>query len=150
LPRYHAAAAAQESLQLRRAADDRLGAAFVQVTLAAIAIAWGDCTRACDLYRHALATFRDVADRAGAAAGLEGLASVAHQQERANVAARLYGAATALRREMGSVLEVAEQAVHDERVGAVRTALGEEAFVAAWADGAALRMDDALALALGA
>ena len=42
----------------------------------------------------------------------------------------------------------AERAEHDGSVAAVRTALGEKAFAAAWAEGRALSLEDAIMLAL--
>jgi hypothetical protein len=42
----------------------------------------------------------------------------------------------------------AERAVHDRSVAAVRTALGEEVFAAAWAEGQAMPLEQACAYAL--
>jgi hypothetical protein len=64
------------------------------------------------------------------------------------VAARLSGAAETLRETFGISLHPAERVSHDQAMAAVRTGLGEAGFVAAWAEGRALSLEKAVALAL--
>jgi hypothetical protein len=64
-------------------------------------------------------------------------------------AARLCGAAAALREAIGAPLSAAERTDFDRTVAAVRAALGEEAFAAVWACGQALPLEQAIAEALG-
>jgi hypothetical protein len=73
---------------------------------------------------------------------------VAVAQAQSERAARLFGAAEALREAIGTPLPPADRAEHDRSVAAVRTALGEEAFAAAWAEGRALTLEHAVAFAL--
>ena len=75
---------------------------------------------------------------------LEGLARVALAQGRMERAARLCVAAAALREDIGWNLPPAKRAGHDRTVAAVRGALGEEAFAAAWARGYALPLEEAI------
>ncbi len=75
---------------------------------------------------------------------LEGLARVAVAQRRMEWAARLCGAAAALREDMGWPLPPAKRAKHDRTVAAARRALGEEAFAAAWVRGHALSLEEAI------
>ena len=63
-------------------------------------------------------------------------------------AARLFGAAEGLRQAMGALLPPVHRAEHDRSVAAVRTALGEGAFAAAWAEGRAMSLDEVVALVL--
>ena len=63
-------------------------------------------------------------------------------------AARLGGAAEALREALGAALHPVLHPGHDQAVQAMRAALGEEAFAAAWAEGQALPLEEAVALAL--
>jgi hypothetical protein len=77
------------------------------------------------LLEEALLLSRDIGTRELMAAGLESVAWVAAACGQARRAARLCGAAEAM-----------------------RAALGEEAFAAAWAAGRALPLDEAIALAL--
>jgi hypothetical protein len=70
---------------------------------------------------------------------------IAGQPERA---ARLFGAAAALREKLGiPVLPVFVPEYEDE-ISSLRTALGEAAFAAEWAAGCALILEQAVALAL--
>ena len=89
------------------------------------------------------------ADRRFIAGCLSGLAAVAapRQPERA---ARLFGAADALREAMGSPqLRTVEHRSYDDDMAALRAHLDEETFAAAWADGQAMAMERAIACALG-
>ena len=58
-------------------------------------------------------------------------------------AARLFGAADAARRETGVVRFKTLDADHELRLAAVREALGEGDFQAAWDEGAALTIEEA-------
>ena len=73
------------------------------------------------------------------------MAAGQRQPERA---ARLFGAAEGLREVMGAPLPPADRAGRDRSVAAVRSALGEEAFAAAWAEGRAMSLEAAVAFAL--
>jgi tetratricopeptide (TPR) repeat protein len=81
---------------------------------------------------------------------LEGLAATAGAQGRAERACRLFGAAAALREAGGWVLDPVYRADHAHHVAAVRGALAEEAFAAAWAEGRGMSLERAVALALEA
>jgi hypothetical protein len=63
-------------------------------------------------------------------------------------AGRLWGAATAVRAGIGAPLAPGERALQERSLAPVRAACGEEAFAAAWAAGAALSLEQALAEAL--
>ena len=79
---------------------------------------------------------------------LESLAWVAIAQAEPQRAARLGGAAEALWEALGVPLPPEQRAGHDQAMQAMRAALGEELFVAAWAEGRALPLEQAIALAL--
>jgi hypothetical protein len=100
------------------------------------------------LYREGLDLVRASGDRVVEALCLEGLAAVAMADGQPERAERLYGAGAAYRK--GTfVLNVWDDPVtRDRQVAAVRAALGEEAFAAAWAEGRALPLEEAIALAL--
>jgi predicted ATPase/class 3 adenylate cyclase len=78
-------------------------------------------------------------------AGLAAIASLFGQLERA---ARLLGAAAALRETIGTPQPKVERQDTEEAVAAVRAALGEEAWAAAHAAGQALTLEEAIAEAL--
>ena len=73
------------------------------------------------------------------------LAAAEHQPARA---ARLMGAAEALHEALHIPVRYCSRADHDRAVAAARAALGEEAFAAAWAEGRAMTLEQAIAFAL--
>jgi tetratricopeptide (TPR) repeat protein len=104
---------------------------------------------------HAVALFRESLGRAWEAgsswatpAGLEGLARIAAVQGRPEQAARLFGAAAAWRTTPGILQMRFDPPGYDRLVSTTRAALGEEAFAAAWAEGQALPLEDAVRFAL--
>jgi len=82
------------------------------------------------------------------AAAVEGLAGVARARGEGARAARLWGAAAAARAALGAPPWPAFRPAHEASVAAARTALGEEAFAAAWEEGQALSLEQAIAAAL--
>nr|WP_309690226.1 hypothetical protein [Armatimonas sp.] len=65
------------------------------------------------------------------------------------LASQLWGAAERLREELGTPLSPSDQQEQDPQVAAARATLNEDAaFDAAWAEGRALTMEQAIALAL--
>jgi hypothetical protein len=80
------------------------------------------------------------------AEGLAGLAALAAEPERA---ARLYGAADALRTEIGAPRPPTERVAEARQIEAVRASLGGAAFDAAWSAGRALAPEQAVREALG-
>jgi len=78
---------------------------------------------------------------------LECLAGLAGAAESDQEAARLYGAADAIRRGSGAVRFKIYDAGFDASVAALRDAMGGENLERAWAEGAALSIDDAIAYA---
>ena len=108
----------------------------------------GDYGAAWVLFEESLAIFRELGNKLGIAQNLEGLAAVAVAQAQSERAARLFGAAEGLREVIGAPLPSADRAEHDRSVAAVRTALGEEAFAAAWAEGRAISLEQAVEYAL--
>jgi hypothetical protein len=76
---------------------------------------------------------------------LEGVAGVAGAQGQPARAARLFGATDALRGALGIPVRPADRRRYDRDVSAVRAALGDETFAAAWAAGRALSLEQAIA-----
>lgn len=79
---------------------------------------------------------------------LWGLALAATQQGRLERAARLFGGAVKLSESTGFAVAPPDRAAFEADIAAVRDALGETAFIAAWAWGAGLRREQLLALAM--
>jgi len=81
---------------------------------------------------------------------LEAWGIFAAAQGQAQRAARLLGSAEALRETIGAPLPVSDRAHYDyDRYAAsIRVALGEERMAAAWAEGRAMTLEQAIACAL--
>jgi predicted ATPase/class 3 adenylate cyclase/DNA-binding CsgD family transcriptional regulator len=78
---------------------------------------------------------------------LDCLATTAVEAGNHLVAARLFGAAEAARQHMGMVPFKVLEAIDDGTIAVIRNTLGDSEFDAAWADGAALSIEDAIAYA---
>jgi hypothetical protein len=63
-------------------------------------------------------------------------------------AARLLGAAEALRETLGFAVPPVDRCAHEQVVATARAGLGEERFATAWAEGRAMSLHEAMALAL--
>ena len=78
---------------------------------------------------------------------LECLGTLAGDADSHREAARLFGAAQAIRQRMGAVRFKIYDAGYEASVAALRDALGEHDFDSAWAEGAALSTEEAIAYA---
>ncbi|MFB4279042.1 BTAD domain-containing putative transcriptional regulator [Nonomuraea sp. MTCD27] len=100
----------------------------------------GDLATAMELHVEALAAIRKIGDPRSAVAAVEGAAAAAGPTDRS---ARLLGLAAAARQQHQLPAGPSE-ADHVERVTArTRDGIGEEAFAAAYAEGATYKLDDA-------
>jgi hypothetical protein len=108
----------------------------------------GDYATACAFYEKSLTIRRELGDERGVIECLEGFAHAACAQGQGERAAQLFGAAEALREAIGAPLPSIDRADYDRSVAAARVVLGEEAFLAAWAAGRAMTMEQAVAYAL--
>ena len=115
--------------------------------LGELARARGDSAQAEDLHHEALAQRTRAGLLPGVAESLEALAGLAADQESVAEATRLWGAASALREAMGLARWPADQPAYEADVAKASRSLGEEAFNAAWAEGAALGIGEAVAYA---
>jgi DNA-binding NarL/FixJ family response regulator len=89
----------------------------------------------------------DIGARTGVADILECLADLSCDGGSAREATRLFGAAHAIRQRIGEVRFKIYDADYEATVEAVRNALGDEDFQSAWAEGAALSTEEAIAYA---
>jgi tetratricopeptide (TPR) repeat protein len=145
-----AASLSEQAYGLFEALEDSEGMAFALVNQGFAALSQNQHDRAIELLRQALRMLAELEFRDVIGYCFEGLAAVLAFTERPEEAARLLGAAEALRESLGVGLAPAEQATHDETVEAMRSALNEERFTAAWRHGRELSLDDAIAYALEA
>jgi hypothetical protein len=107
----------------------------------------GDVQRARSLLREGLIAAREIGLVEGFIIGFVGLGAAYAREDPAR-AARLIGHAHMLSEETALELQLIEGRVHDETEGELRTRLGEDTYATAYAEGRALALEDALALAL--
>jgi hypothetical protein len=108
----------------------------------------GDFGNAATWLQKSAALFAELGGCRGTAGSLECIAHFAALTSRQWSAARLLGAAAALREVTGERLPPSEQAGREETALAVQAALGEQAYALACEEGRALRPESALAEAL--
>ncbi|BBZ50577.1 transcriptional regulator [Mycobacterium heidelbergense] len=116
-------------------------------TRARVAIARGEPAQAERDAHDALARAADMQARTGVADILECLAALAGDAGSHCEAARLFGAAHAIRQRIGEVRFKIYDAGYEASLAALREALGEKDFETAWAEGAALSAEEAIAYA---
>jgi non-specific serine/threonine protein kinase len=149
---YRAAAAQYEaSRALALEVGNTAFAADALANLGHIALAEGDAGRAAALLGESLRRVRargQEPDPGYAAQCFAGLAAVAAARGQAARALRLAGAAAALGDTTGWPLEPADQAALDGGLALARQALAAESQAAAWADGQAMTVEQAVAYAL--
>jgi DNA-binding CsgD family transcriptional regulator len=113
-----------------------------------LALRRADTRRALRLFRESLALFRDQGDQRGIADCLDGLAGVLGAMKQSERAARLLGAAEALREVTSAIVWPANAADYERSLAVARGRLDEAAFAAAWAAGRALPLERAVSEAL--
>jgi non-specific serine/threonine protein kinase len=108
----------------------------------------GDYARARALYQESLLLRRKLGHQLALAQSLEDLAALAGRERQFERAIRLLGAGEAFCETLGARPPVAIAAWYERTVAEGRAALGEAAFAAAWAEGRATTLDQAIAYAL--
>lgn len=102
------------------------------------------------LYRETLHGWQHAGNRGAIAHQLECFAFVAMAKHDLVRAARLFGAAEAIREVAEAAMVAVEGAEYDAAIGQLRDGLDATALASAWADGRRLTTDEAVALALSA
>ena len=138
----------EESLALRRQLGNKWGVGVSLGMLGWVAIRDGDWNRAVTRLGESLEVRQEIGDKGGSAWCLERLAEVALAHSQAEKAARLYGAASALRDSINSVIDPVDRAEYEDSRASLRAALGEARFAEAWEAGRALPLEQAVAYAL--
>jgi DNA-binding CsgD family transcriptional regulator len=135
----------QESLVLFRKMGMRPDIAELLVIFGQVATAQSDDAAAQSHYEESLALGREFGFKRIIPSSLEGLAALVIHQGEPTWAARLWGAAEALRDTMGTPIHPVYRPAYERSVAAARASLGEQAFAAAWAQGRAMTLEEVLA-----
>jgi predicted ATPase/DNA-binding XRE family transcriptional regulator/Tfp pilus assembly protein PilF len=138
----------EESLALARAAKDETSIAMILGNLGLVALSAGDHARALALQRQALANWVLVNNKPWLARAVEHFALIAAATNDPRRAARLFGAGSALRAAFGSSQPPNDRQLNEQFIAIAREQLGSPGFDAAWAEGAAMSLEESIAHAL--
>jgi predicted ATPase len=138
----------QEAAAIARELGDHWQVGISLIGAAIVVRELGDARRSVALYREALTELRDLDDRWLTPRALSGLAGCAGLDADYVRVVRLFGAAEAVREASGTREMTAWRAVFDRDLATARSALGDEQFAAAWAEGRAMTLAQAVAYAL--
>ncbi len=108
----------------------------------------GNLSQAKAIYLETIKGWQESGNRSALAHQLECFGFLAIADEEPQRAARLFGAAEALRERIGSPMRDQERVEYDLSVAQLRSMLSEAEFNALWAEGQALAMEQAIQLAL--
>ena len=134
----------EESLRLSREIGSQWDIAESLAGLAQVEASQGDLAAARTLYEKSLTIAGEWNYKDLLPSCLEGLADEVGVQGEPAWAARLWGAAEALREIMGTPLPSVYRADYERFIAAARTQLGEKAFATAWAEGRTMTPEQAL------
>jgi predicted ATPase len=153
-----ATALLEESLVLRREVGDKWGVAVSLGNFAWVALRRDDLEQAVTLLAESMTLRHEIGDVGGITWCLEKFAEIALTRGQAasapprdedfRRAARLFGAAEALRAPSGSAIDLVDQAEYERQLAIVRAQLDEADFGAAWAEGQAMTLERAVVYAL--
>jgi len=138
----------EESLALSREMGYKGAMATSLLSLGIAAMLKGDLNRAKALIEESLTNNLELGVKTEIAEGLEGLAGVMGALGADLRAARLWGAASALREAIGVAWGLAERMVHEPMLAAARARLDEAVWESAFAEGRAMELEEAVKYAL--
>jgi predicted ATPase/DNA-binding SARP family transcriptional activator/DNA-binding CsgD family transcriptional regulator len=140
----------EEAAVLYRERGSRGGLKYALDTLGWAALAREDHERARALYEENLVLCRELGDKLVASASMDGLACYAASGGEAHRAARLFGAAQALREEVGYRQKPRERSLREPYLTIARSCSDEAAWKTAFAEGQAMSFEEAVEYALSA
>lgn len=135
----------QESLAVLRAVGEKPDVVDALEALGRVAAARGDLAAARAYFREALASARELHDRPRLSQLLECFAVVAVRDEQLAFAARLWGAAEAVRRSAGVALAGIHRRQHERDVALAAARCDAALWAASWEGGGKVALDDLIA-----
>lgn len=137
-----------QSLALNRERGDKWGIGTSLGSLGWAALRQQDFKRMKEMLGESLVVRLETSDKGGIAWCLEKLAEAKYEQSQLDEAAKIFGHAAALRAPIGSVIDPADQPDHIRIISDLRSALGEDAFAALWAEGETMTLEEIIEIAL--
>lgn len=139
----------EKSLAIARELRHKAEIGYSLIGLGAVAATQGDYPAAHSHFEESLSHYWELGDRAGMAFSLEEWAIMEAAEGLPERAARLWGAAEALRAATGSPIPPVRRDRHDREVAGVLEQLGETGFSAAWEEGRRVTVQEAVSYVLG-
>lgn len=136
---------AGQGLALSRESGDRWSTGPLLSLLGEAAAYQGEHATALALYEESLALARRADRKVAVASALQGLAGAVAAQGEIALATRLWAVAAGMREATGAPMPPVERAEYERKVTAARARLGGKAFAAAWEEGRAMTLEQALA-----
>jgi predicted ATPase/DNA-binding SARP family transcriptional activator len=137
----------QESLAVKRELGEARGMAFILYDLARLDLEQDELEAARRSFDEGLGITLSLNAKTILILYLEGIAALHRKLGQPHKAARLLGAAASLRRAMKVPVPAVNRARHERELAAVRGALDQAAFEAAWQEGEAMSPEEAVAYA---
>ena len=100
------------------------------------------------VYKETILEWKRIGHRAAIAHQLECFASIAKIEKQGQRAARLFGAAEALREKIDIPMTAMEHVEYEREISDLKAGMDEKVFTFAWAEGRAMTMDQAIDFAL--
>jgi predicted ATPase/DNA-binding XRE family transcriptional regulator len=140
----------ERALALYRQVSDVQGIVWCLTNLGLLKIVTGELATASEMLREHLGMAARLREPASVQYALLGLATVATQQAQPMRAARLWGAAEAIRQAAGMELSflARTQTMYDTWVERAREAAGDDDFDASWAEGTGMSLEETVSYAL--
>jgi non-specific serine/threonine protein kinase len=135
----------EEALVIAERLGDTFGVAVNGYNLGCYALIQGDAAAAAGRFRDVLGLTQVLGERHLVSRVIDRVGAALYLDHKPRPAARLFGAAAALRESLGDALFVEEDADLSARFAAVRAELGEAAYGAAWENGRSLPFEVAVA-----
>ncbi len=137
-----------ESLDISQQSKEKWGWAIALGSLGWIALRQHDYPTMRKLLKESLAIRTETGDQGGIAWSMEKLAEANFEQFQFHQAATIFGSASTLRASVNSAMDAADQPDYERAISSLKSKLGEQAFAAAWADGQAMTIKEAIDYAL--
>jgi predicted ATPase/class 3 adenylate cyclase len=146
---YHQAAALyQESLQSHLESGSKAGVAWARYNLGIASLHTGDYWQAATLFRESLSGYIELESKSGIGEAILGLASIAIAKGQVQRGARLLSTSEHLLELADHTLDRVDRLEFDRNVATVRAVLNEQVFIAMWAEGRAMTLEQAIEYAL--
>ncbi len=138
----------RETSALFREQGNDVGVAMEHFNMGYVNLRLGNSQLAAKHFEESIVFYRERNNESMVAASLAGLGGVAVAEGKSDRAPRLLGAAEAINRKLGVILDPDDRLEFERDATAARTSLGETKFGAIWAEGQAMSLVQAIAYAL--